>query len=391
MTRQPQASVVTLPVDRPAGPAPAGSDHDAYLRRRHFGSLDGLRALCIGAVLWHHSPLMDPASPVQLLTRGFTGVDMFFVLSGFLITTLLLREEQSTGGISLSAFYWRRGLRILPGYLLLLSAMSVCWIGVKGQYELVPLVPYYLLFLSNFLTAHIPLMTVTWSLSVEEQFYLIWPLTMALLPFLARRRTTLLVVMIALFLTLALGAGAALPRVQTAHAVFALPVMSYTALLSGALVALMLNEQRGYRLLSRLCGYRGASVVCLVLLLAWLQLSPENLKSWPGAVMYLLMALLLASLVVREDNALRPVLTLAPIRRIGEISYGIYLFHLLGLHVAHETVTHLLPPSAGANVLITLIFVPLSVLIAEISFRTFESYFLSLRSRHRSPLPRAPA
>ncbi len=98
--------------------------YDAYLRRRHFGSLDGLRALCIGAVLWHHSPLMDPASPVQLLTRGFTGVDMFFVLSGFLITTLLLREEQATGRISLSAFYWRRALRILPGYLLLAGQLT---------------------------------------------------------------------------------------------------------------------------------------------------------------------------------------------------------------------------------------------------------------------------
>lgn len=381
MTRHPDAGAVPRATGRPAGSASLGGDHDAYLRRRHFGSLDGLRALCIGAVLWHHSPLMDPASPVQLLTRGFTGVDMFFVLSGFLITTLLLREERSTGAISLSAFYRRRAFRILPGYLLLLTAMSVCWIGIKGQHQLAPLVPYYLLFLSNFLTAHIPLMTITWSLSVEEQFYLVWPLTMVLLPFLARRRIALLLCIITLFLAVALGAGANLPRVQTAHAVFALPVMSYTALLSGALAALLLNQRRGYRLLSTICGYSGAPVVFLGLLLVWLQVSPENLKSWPGEVMYVLMALLLVSLVVREDNALRPVLTLAPIRRIGEISYGVYLFHLIGLHIAHETVSHLVPAGRPANCLMTLLYVPVSLLIAEISFRTFEHYFLSLKKR----------
>lgn len=391
MTRRPDAGAADTAPGQPAGLARAGGEYDAYLRRRHFGSLDGLRALCIGAVLWHHSPLMDPASPVQLLTRGFTGVDMFFVLSGFLITTLLLREERATGRISLSAFYWRRALRILPGYLLLLTAMSVYWIGVKGQHQLAGLVPYYLLFLSNFLTEHIPLMTITWSLSVEEQFYLVWPLTMVLLPFLARRRMALLLGAIAVFLAVALGAGAALPRIQTAHAIFALPVMSYTALLSGALAALILNERGGYRVLSALCGFPGAPVVFLGLLLAWLQVSPENLKSWPGAVMYGLMGLLLVSLVVREDNALRPVLTLAPIRRIGEISYGIYLYHLIGLHIAHETVLRLLPAGTLANWVMTLIYVPVSLLIAEISFRTFERYFLSLKKRHPGGRPGAPA
>lgn len=382
MTRRADAGAVSPATGRPAGSARSVDDYDGYLRRRHFGSLDGLRALCIGAVLWHHSPLMDPASPVQLLTRGFTGVDMFFVLSGFLITTLLLREERRTGTISLRAFYWRRALRILPGYFLLLTAMSVYWIGAKGQHELAPLVPYYLLFLSNFLTEHIPLMTITWSLSVEEQFYLVWPLTMVLLPFLARRRIALLLGVIALFLAVALGGAAALPRLQTAHAVFALPVMSYTALLSGALAALLLNQRKGYRLLSTICGYPGAPVVFLGLLLVWLQVSPENLKSWPGEVMYVLMALLLVSLVVREDNALRPVLTLAPIRRIGEISYEVYLFHLIGLHIAHETVSHLMPAGTPTNWLMTLLYVPVSLLIAEISFRTFEHYFLSLKKRH---------
>jgi peptidoglycan/LPS O-acetylase OafA/YrhL len=353
-----------------------------YLGRRYFGSLDGLRCLCILAVIWHHSPLMDPESPVQLLTRGFVGVDMFFVLSGFLITTLLLREERDSGTISLSAFYWRRALRILPAYLLLLTAMSLYWIGVKGQHELLPLVPYYLLFLANFLPEQIPLMSVTWSLSVEEQFYLLWPLTMLLLPLLAWRRTLLLLALIGVFLAFALGAGAGLPRLQTQHAIFALPVMSYTALLSGALAAVLLNERTGFRLLWPLCGHRAAPVVFLALLLLWLQVSPENLKSWPGAVMCLLMALFLVSLVMREDHALSRLLRFAPIRRIGEISYGIYLYHLIGLHVANELVARLLPPGTGADVVVTLIYLPITLVMAELSFRLFERRFLALRRRH---------
>ncbi len=353
-----------------------------YLGRRYFGSLDGLRCLCILAVIWHHSPLMDPASPVQLLTRGFVGVDMFFVLSGFLITTLLLREERDSGTISLPAFYWRRALRILPAYLLLLTAMSLYWIGVKGQHELLPLVPYYLLFLANFLPEQIPLMSVTWSLSVEEQFYLLWPLTMLLLPLLAWRRILLLLALIGVFLAFALGAGAGLPRLQTQHAIFALPVMSYTALLSGALAAVLLNERTGFRLLWPLCGHRAAPVVFLALLLLWLQVSPENLKSWPGAVMCLLMALFLVSLVMREDHALSRLLRFAPIRRIGEISYGIYLYHLIGLHVANELVARLLPPGTGADVVVTLIYLPITLVMAELSFRLFERRFLALRRRH---------
>lgn len=366
----------------PRDAAALDAAHGAYLARRHFGSLDGLRCLCILGVIWHHSPLMDPASPVQLLTRGFVGVDMFFVLSGFLITTLLLREERDSGAISLSAFYWRRGLRILPAYLLLLAAMSLYWIEVKDQRDLLPLVPYYLLFLSNFLTQHIPLMSITWSLSVEEQFYLLWPLTMVLLPVLARRRIWLLAGLIALLLAVAMGAGAGLPRVATPQAVFALPVMSYSALLIGALAAVLLDDRQGFHRLAAICGHRAAPVVLLALLLGWLQVSPRDLTGWPGAVMGLLMALFLVSLVVREDHLLRPVLRLAPVRRIGEISYGVYLYHLVGLHVAHELVARILPQGGGADWAVTPLYLPISLVMAELSFRGFERHFLALRRLH---------
>lgn len=107
------------------------SPHTRYLSQRHFGSLDGLRCLCIIAVLWHHAPVTEVVQQPLLLRRGFVGVDFFFVLSGFLITTLLLREESSTGRISLRGFYFRRALRILPVYFLLVTAVILYWIFTR--------------------------------------------------------------------------------------------------------------------------------------------------------------------------------------------------------------------------------------------------------------------
>ena len=104
----------------------------AYQDVRYFGSLDGLRCLCILMVLWHHSPANEPYLPT-LFSRGFTGVNFFFVLSGYLITTLLLREEARKGRFSLTGFYRRRALRILPVYFLAVTVSAVFWIGIRGQ------------------------------------------------------------------------------------------------------------------------------------------------------------------------------------------------------------------------------------------------------------------
>ena len=161
----------------------AGRAHEGYRGLRRFGSLDGLRFLCIGAVLWHHSPLFNAGEfSARILHRGFTGVDFFFVLSGFLITSLLLREAEARGRFSLSGFYRRRALRILPVYYLLVTAIGAYYIWGKGAAEYLGYMPFYYLFLANFLQGDVPLLSPTWSLSVEEQYYLLWPLLLMLLP-----------------------------------------------------------------------------------------------------------------------------------------------------------------------------------------------------------------
>ena len=151
------------------------------ITQKRIPSLDGLRGVSIWAVLvahivshfsigvFHH-PLIRMLSSAS----GYFGVTVFFVISGFLITRLLLNERERTGAVSLSGFYRRRAVRILPAFLLY-AAVVICF----GHPSIVQQL-YALTFTTSFAfeQAYRPLQQL-WSLSVEEQFYLIWPLLMA--------------------------------------------------------------------------------------------------------------------------------------------------------------------------------------------------------------------
>lgn len=359
------------------------SAYQIFQAQRYFGSLDGVRCLSILAVLWHHSPLFDPGQePLMLLNRGFLGVDLFFVLSGFLITTLLLREETRKGRFSITGFYRRRALRILPVYFLLVTALSIYYIAVRGQTEYGPMVPFYYLFVANFLNGEIPLLAPTWSLSVEEQYYLIWPLVLLLTLHVRNLRGWVLGAAI-LFFAYAQQFGIWPGPIRTEYATWAWPGGAYEAVLLGALLAVVMNSQRGFALVRAGFGQRWAPVVLFLLLLGLLEVLPAILTGWPQLIIHSTMVLFLASVVVREDHLLRPILVAGPIARIGTISYGIYLYHLIGLDIT----TRLLglagytPDGAVGAVWISLIYVPVSVVIAEVSFRTYERYFLSLKTR----------
>lgn len=360
------------------------ADFNQYKSARYFASLDGLRFICIFAVLWHHSPAYGTLSdPIQLLNRGFTGVDFFFVLSGYLITTLLLREEERHGRFSISGFYWRRVLRILPVYYLVVTLCAVYWIWVKGQAEYAPLVPYYYLFLSNILIDDIPLLAPTWSLSVEEQYYLIWPALLLLLPVGWRVRAWVLVFLILICVLSASGALAwmGLRPIETEVAIWTLPTNSYTAILLGSLAAVLLHIPAGYAVLHRIFAQRWVPLLVLVVVLAVLQFTPARLIGWPMLLVHGAMTCFIISIVVREDHVLRPVLSARPVARMGEISYGLYLYHLIGLHFANEIGDRIAFGDTLQPWAVTALFVLFSILISEISFRTYEAYFLGLKNK----------
>lgn len=361
----------------PADPLPAEA-HRAYLTRARFGALDGLRALAIGAVLVHHSALARPEGP---WSRGFLGVDLFFVISGFLITALLLRELEGAGRISLRGFYWRRALRILPLYYLLVTLVGAYFVFWHGPGELARLWPAYYLFLANFLSDHIPTLYPTWSLSMEEQFYLVWPLVMILLP--RRLWGGALAVAILLNLLAVTGALAGLGVVAVEIGPFrvAMNDATYAPLLLGAGLALLLQDPRGFALL-----WRGLSHPAMPLLLGagllaglfWVL--PLVLAGLPYLLVHLGMTALVASLVLQEQSWLHGLLRWAPLARIGAVSYGIYLLHLIVLHGV--TLLAVRFGWAATGPLFLFLYWGGTYLLAELSFRYYEGRFLRLRHKH---------
>jgi len=176
-----RSSRATAPGDRGSGSAP-GEPTRNLVRMRYVPGLDGLRAFAVTGVLLYHADL-------NWIPGGFLGVDVFFVISGYLITSLLLAEFRNRGKIGLGQFYLRRARRLLPALFLLLGVVGLFAViflpdeVTKLRGDVVAALVYgtnwWQIFrnVSYFEAAgRPPLLQHLWSLAVEEQFYLIWPL-----------------------------------------------------------------------------------------------------------------------------------------------------------------------------------------------------------------------
>lgn len=353
----------------------SGASYAEYKSRRTFGSLDGFRCISILAVIWHHA--RGDLQLGRIGERGFVGVDMFFVLSGFLIVTLLLRERERGGDISLRAFYARRSLRIMPLYYGVVLGSALLFIGLRPDgstaTDIREGLPYLLTYTTNWVEVA-GILSITWSLSAEEQFYLVWPPVQKY----ARRAVWVLIGLIVLSQAInfrlldpalaKLGVGPDdLPMLRES---------TFTPILFGVLLAYGLNDRAWFDRLSKVLGYRFAPVVLVLLLMLALEILPGDLRGWPRLVIHVIMVALLASAVLREDHALAPLLRWGPIVRIGVLSYGMYLLHMF---VEHYTT------KLGDRGLPVILQFPLAVLgtyiVAEVSYRYYETPFLRLKKR----------
>ncbi|MGN6131243.1 MAG: acyltransferase family protein, partial [Nocardioidaceae bacterium] len=222
-------------------------DYGEFRAVRSFDSLQQWRTISVLLVLAYH--MQDP---LWGALRGYIGVAIFFVISGFLITTLLLREEADRGVASLRGFYIRRAFRILPLYYLalLLFAVPILVAGLGGQVaDFKRALPFYLTY-QNDLTGSAPF-GHSWSLAIEEKFYLLWPAAILLLPLVRRQRLTACLVLLA--------ASCAAPLLGSTYPA------RYGPILAGCAVALVLHDERGYRLTRSL---RTLPVTVLALLLS---------------------------------------------------------------------------------------------------------------------------
>ena len=158
-----------------------GGAHERYLGARYFAALDGLRCLSILWVIGFHAQLTNPLLH-RIFRRGDWGVGLFFAISGFLITTLLLRERTATGTIALGKFYARRTLRIFPLYYAAIVLYSLLvWRFEHGpeKGEFFRHLPFFMTYSSNWFVdrfaADRVIFAFSWTLATEEQFYLLWP------------------------------------------------------------------------------------------------------------------------------------------------------------------------------------------------------------------------
>ena len=359
--------------------------HLTYLAQRHFGSLDGVRALSILAVIWHHCPAKFQAN-FALAVRGFLGVDMFFVLSGFLIVTLLLRERERTGTIDLSKFYVRRSLRIFPIYYLLLLVVAAALLVFRSRSRTLGVfladLPYLITYTSNWVVITAPNLRLTWSLATEEQFYLVWPSVEKYLkpPVVLLTLAAVVIVnqMINFHLLdpwIARAYGGRLPSLAILEATF-------TPIALGAILAHTLHHRATFAALYRVIGSRWAPVALVAALLFLCEILPSDLRGWPRLSIQLLMTAWLASLVIREDHLARPLLKFGPLARLGVLSYGMYLYHEWVMHPIHLGF-HALKMPEGVGFFVAAVLG--TTIVSELSFRIVEQPMLRVKQRFATP------
>ncbi|MGO1166762.1 MAG: acyltransferase family protein [Janibacter sp.] len=374
----------------PASDAASPDTRDTHARdarerpaRGHLAGLDGLRALAIVAVMVFH---LDP----DWLPGGFLGVDIFFVISGFLITTLLVRERRTTGRIDLAGFWTRRARRLLPALVLIVPAAILIartveadlLVGIRRQ--ALGALTFSTNWLeiadgSNYFAATTPQLFMNfWSLAVEEQFYLFWPLVM--LGLLALHRRFALTEGALATIVLGIGVASALLMALTydpanaTRAYYGTDTHLFGLMLGAALAIVWTGPLRGYTTTSlwhtRRTWFISGAIVAIAALLV---LAGEE-SAWTFRLGIPLISVATAVLVlasVERPGRLRSTLDLTPLTWIGRRSYGIYLWHWPVILIVGQDI----PTNAGtaAFVWTRLWAVIVTLALADLSFRFIET------------------
>ena len=387
------AAPVTVTMDRSAG------EVDRSLERGHILALDGLRGIAILLVVASHfvSNLRITADGwawplVTLAHAGWTGVDLFFVLSGFLITGILIDARGSNSYFK--AFYARRALRILPAYygflFIIFVMLPLLRVGVGDNAMLARQHQgWYWLHLTNIMMAlgelpgHGPYpSTLFWSLAVEEQFYLVWPAIVALSPVRALRKVCIGGVILCIALRVAGGITGV-----SGLTLSVLPITRGDALFVGGLLAI--EYRRGG--LERYAKLAKALVpIALVLLVALMSVYGQLDYMDPGTAMFGSIAIMVigASAVVIGISVrslwVARTLKSPVLRSFGRYSYAIYIVHTAVLAALdHYRPFASLPTLGGfalpAQMLWGITYVGLSTGIAIVSWHLVEKHFLRLK------------
>ncbi len=355
---------------------------DSSALPKYIPQLDGLRAIAIiGVMLFHHQ--------IPGFNIGWAGVNLFFVISGFLITGILL--DSKTNPHYFRNFYARRFLRIFPIYYLGLALVIVIalishWRIGDTWYYLFYIQNHHLA-LTNWKVNFPPLLDHTWSLAIEEQFYILWPLIVYMLDVKKLKIVTILLYILALVTRSIL-----LFSTDNLNLQFMLLPTQVDALAAGAFLAIIVRERNNRHQLSTwslgILIISGISLIALVLRTGyasyWSTTGWANTRS--NLVLFSLMAVFFASLIstsIFSSSALGSVLGLSWLRGIGKISYGLYLYHypifILGDILLIRNLNG--KPGTLYSFAYMILTIGLTFLLASLSWKWFEAPILKYKDR----------
>ncbi len=351
---------------------------------RHIASIDGLRAIAVTAVVLYHLG-------ISWLPGGFLGVDLFFVISGYVITRLILDSINKSGALDLRGFYWARLRRIYPGFLFMVFS-TIIFIGVwapEAIKRFLTDLPYALIGMMNWAlvarqqdyfetVGRPPLLQHTWSLAVELQFYLIWPIILlTVLKYFGKANVARAALIIAMF------SGAALFFVslqldaanaqQVSHIYFGTDTHSLGLFLGSALAVSWIPQNLSANIAKRAQDViDGIGVFGLLGLIAtFLFIDANNATSYQIAFpLAAIFGCLVIISLVHPASRFAPLISSAPFTWVGQRSYGIYIWHWVVFQVTRPSVD-----LTGESWALYLARVLLVLALADISLRWVEIPF----------------
>ncbi|MEM7106864.1 MAG: acyltransferase [Bacteroidota bacterium] len=367
----------------------------------YIKSLDGLRGIAVLLVIiYHFSKLPFIGFDFEL---GWIGVQLFFVLSGFLITKILIQEKKETLNFYLKRFYWRRTLRIFPIYFLYLLLIYVIWLLSHEPNDFKFSIPYLLTYTYNFsvlaesweitrLYSHL------WSLSIEEQFYLLWPIIVYVLSIRGLKILAITIIILTPFVRLILGEiliNTMATEELAGIGVYWFTLSHFDAFAVGGVLNII-HENTRHKII------RFGWIVWLMVLTAgilnlvnydaeltsyeWTSLGYllpvlENYQHvWSYTLLNLLFGIMILSASLKKTT---PFLEVKPLVFMGKISYGMYLYHFIIIVFVEKLFT-----DRNINGLL-LLFITLGVitLVSYLSYIIFEKKFLVLKNKKFNKMP----
>lgn len=358
-------------------------------KRGHVGSLDGIRGVAILLVLTFHCFEKINVYPFNFVSElGWIGVDLFFVLSGFLITGILVDTKGHQG--YLSSFFAKRALRIFPLYYLVLTCVFIT-IAIPGIEKFSPVFDkahlessiYYLTFTQNLLFAFndwgvTDLLNHFWSLAIEEQFYFFWPFLVFYLDVSKLLIVCVLLIIVALVIR---------NNNVSNDFSYVFTLSRVDALAIGSMLAILIRQQ--IRILEKVALPLFISTILLLSVICLYSPDLGFRNPYFIRIGYTLFALLFASMIAfvydtkRIGAYINRFFSLGVLKFFGTYSYGLYIYHW----ILYKGVYNPLQNRFMFSKAYILVFLVLVTALSVLSFHTFEKYFLKFKTRFGSNHP----